>query len=77
MLKKVRDFIMEEELTINIYHNKVNVVNYSSIGHFDNNKVIINHDKGKIIIHGEKLVVSKLVTDEVLVVGKINNIELK
>lgn len=77
MLKKVREFIMEEELTINIYHNKINVINYTSIGHFDNNKVIINHENGKIIIHGQKLVVSKLVTDEVLVVGKLENIEFR
>lgn len=77
MLKKVRNYIMEEELTVTILNNKVNVVNYTSIGHFDSNKVNIIHEQGQIIIHGEKLVVSKLLIDEVLVVGKIKNIEFR
>ena len=77
MLKKVRNFILEEELEIHIYKNKVNVVNYQSIGHFDNNKIIINHENGMIVVNGEKLVISKLLIDEILIVGQIKNIEFR
>lgn len=77
MLKKVRNFILEEEFAIHIYNNKVNIVNYTKVGHFDHNKVIIYYDNNQIIIHGEKLFVSKLLTDEILVEGKIKNIEFR
>ena len=52
-------------------------VNLYSIGHFDSNKVIIRYDKGTLVITGENLVVSKLMHDEVLVLGNIKNIELR
>ena len=64
-------------MSIHIYKNKVNVVNYSKIGHFDSNKVIIYYNNEMIIINGNNLTVSKLVTDEVLIKGKIINIEFR
>lgn len=77
MLKKIRSFILEEELTVHVYKNKVNVVNYESIGHFDNNKVNIRHNSGLIIIHGDNLSVSKMLDNEILVIGQIKNIEFR
>ena len=59
------------------FTNKIDVLNYDSIGHFDSNKVIIRYNKGTLVITGTDLVVSKLMSDEVLVLGKIQNIELR
>lgn len=75
-LKKVRDYLLEEEFKITAGINYVNVVNYEEIIHFDNHEVIIRYVHGKITITGEKLVVNKLVNEEVLVCGKIKKIEL-
>ena len=55
----------------------LNFVNYTSIGHFDNNKVIIYYKKGEIIIKGENLTVNKLMNDEILITGKFKSIELR
>ena len=60
LFDEVRSFILESEFSIHIYSNKVSVVNYESIGHFDSKKVSIYYDKGEVAIHGEQLVVSKL-----------------
>lgn len=73
---KLRTYIMEDEFEIKILNNRVNVINYESIGHLDSNKIIIRHKQGKIIINGKDLVLSKLLKDELLIIGKISNIEL-
>jgi len=30
-----RSFVLENEFSIHIYENRINIVNYDSIGHFD------------------------------------------
>lgn len=77
IVHKFRDYILEEELKIIILENRVDIVNYTEIGHFDSNKIIVRHTKGNIVISGDHLVVSKLLIDEVLITGTIKNIELR
>ena len=77
IVHKFRDYILESELKITILENRGDIVNYTEIGHFDSNKIIVRHDKGNIVINGNNLVVSKLLMDEVLISGTIKNIELR
>lgn len=74
---KFRAYLKEDEFKITILKNKVNVVSYESIGHFDSNKVMIRYNDGTLIINGDNLVVSKLLNDEVLVTGVIKSVELR
>ncbi len=76
-INKIRSYFLEDELEIKVYKNKVNVINYKNIGHFDSNKVMIYYEKGHLVVSGNNLVVSRLVQDEVLIVGDIKNIELR
>ena len=77
LLNNMRSYLLEEEFALHVYPGKINVVNYKSIGHFDSNKVILYHEKGMIEIKGKNLVVSKLLEDEVLVLGVVENIEFR
>lgn len=77
LISKVRNYLLEEEFKINVYKNKVNIVNYMSIGHFDSTKVVVIYNDGEVVIVGSSLVVSKLMNDEVLITGVIKNIELR
>lgn len=77
LFDNVRSFIKESEFSIHIYQNKVNIVNYDSIGHFDRTQVRIYHSKGEVIIKGSELVVSKLMQEEILVFGNIQTIEFR
>ena len=73
----IRSYFKEDELEIRVYKDKVDIINYTSIGHFDSNKVIVYYEDGHMIVTGFNLVVSKLLKDEVLIVGNIKNIELR
>ena len=77
IINNIRSYILEDEFKLTFLHNLINIVNYESIGHFDNNKVLINYANGKVIIKGNNLVVSKLMNNEVLIKGRITNIEYR
>lgn len=73
----LRNYILESDFKIIYLTNKLNIVNYSDISHFDNNKIIINYSDGSVLIGGNNLVVSKLLKDELLIEGSINKIEFR
>lgn len=77
IIKDIRSYISEDEFKITILKDKVNIVNYTSIGHFDENKVIIKHSEGQITVKGFNLVVSRLMDDEILISGNFNAIEFR
>ena len=77
ILNGIRSYVLESELKITILKNKINIVNYSDIGHFDSNKIVVKVLDGEVIIKGNDLVVSKLMSDEILITGEFNNIEFR
>ena len=77
MLKDLRTYILENEFKINILTGKVDIVNYIEIDHFDDTKVIIRYEKGIVKIKGENLIISKLLNDELLILGKIKVVEFE
>ena len=77
LLNNLRDLVLEEQFKINYIKDKLNIVNYKEISHFDSNKIIVNYIDGSIVIGGQDLVISKLVSDELLIEGKIEKIEFR
>lgn len=77
MFTKIKNYILENEFKILFLPNKINIVNYIDIDHFDSNKIIIKYDKGLVIINGEELIISKLLQDEILIMGKVNKLEFQ
>ncbi len=76
MLTKLRTIILEEEFKMIILNNRINIVNYTKIIHFDNIKIIIADNKKKYTISGSNLVISKLLIDELLIEGNVEKIEI-
>lgn len=76
-LDRFRNYLLENEFKMNILKNQIDIVNYTSIGHFDSNKIIVRLIDSSIVIHGNNLVVSKLLNDEILITGEIKNIEFR
>ena len=73
----IRSYIFDTELKITILKNKINILNYKDIGHFDSNKIVIKTNSKDVIVKGNELVVSKLMNDEILITGEFNNIEFR
>lgn len=77
VIKNIRSYILEEEFKITILDGRINIVNYTNIGHFDDNKVIVKYNGGEVIIKGTNLVVTRLISDEILISGNLNVIEFR
>ena len=77
----IQSYMLDTEFKVIILDSRINIVNFSEIGHFDNNKVIIrfikNNNIHTLIIKGRNLVVSKLKASEVLIEGVIDNLEFR
>lgn len=76
-IHKFRSYLLEEEFSMNVLKNKIEISNYIEVGHFDNNKIIIKYEEGDIVIKGNNLIISKLMNDSILIRGNIINIELR
>lgn len=74
-LKHLRTYILENEFKITILIGRIDIVNYLEIDHFDDTKIIVRFEKGTVIIKGENLSISKLLNDELLILGKIKTVE--
>lgn len=77
MITNIKEYIMENEFCIHIFDNKINIVNYIDIYGFDNNNIIIKHKKGTVNIKGNNLSISKLLDNEILIIGNFNSVELR
>lgn len=77
LIKKVRDYLLDDEFKMVIIKNKINISNYEKIEYLDNDNIIVKYIDGKINIKGEKLIVSKLLNDEILISGNIKTIEMR
>lgn len=73
----IRSYIKESDFKITILNNRINIVNYKDIGHFDSNRIVVKLEDKEIIIKGNDLVVSKLMNDEILITGDFTNIEFR
>ncbi len=77
IINGIRSYILENDLKITILNNKINIVNYKDIDHFDSNEIIVKTDIDDVIIKGSDLVVSKLMNSEILITGNFSNIEFR
>lgn len=77
MFRELKNYVLEKDLEITFKKDTVTIVNYLSIDHFENEKIIVKCENKIVVIKGESLRVKKLLKDEILIVGKFTNIELR
>ena len=69
-------YLIDKDYKITIYPDRVHIINYLEIEDFSNTRVAVRHDGGTTILLGSDLVVSKMEDNELLITGKIKNIEV-
>lgn len=75
LFDKLDRYLVDNEYKITITNNRVHIINYIKIEDFSSNMVKIKHKDGITILLGSNLVVSKMMDDELLIVGKLSSIE--
>lgn len=77
LIDKMRNYLLPENLEIYLAQDCVHIVNFTSIGEISTEKIIVRHQNGRIQIKGSNLVLGKLVGDEVLIRGNVEQIEFR
>ena len=75
MLNKIKDYINDQEFRMTIFNDRIHIINYLKILSLEDERVSFLTTKGRVIIKGKNLCLNKLLDDEVLVSGKVLNIE--
>lgn len=73
----LRNYISDVEFRVNLYKDKVHIVNYTKIVTIEKSRISIRHLSGMLIIKGKDLALKKLLDDEILIKGIINSVELE
>lgn len=76
MIKKTIEYIRDSEFRANIFHNRINIVNYIDIIIMESNRITVKYDKGLLKVIGSDLIINKLLEQELLITGSIKSIEL-
>lgn len=77
LLGKIRQCLLPENLEVHLYPEYLHIVSFTSIGEISTEKMIVRHQNGMIQIKGKNLSLSKLLGDEVLIKGSVEQIEFR
>ncbi len=77
LFNKLNNYINDSEYRVIIGNNYVNIVNYIKILDFTSSIIRVENKYGKTIVNGSNLVISKMLDDEILIVGNIKCINVE
>ena len=72
MIKKIKNYLVDDKFTINIIDDKINIVNYTDIISIENERISVSNNDKIIVIKGKNLTLNKLLEKEILITGIIN-----
>ena len=75
MIDKIREYIKDDEFRLTIFKNQLHIINYLEILTLSNKQVSIDTGSNLIVLHGENLILNKLLDNEILITGKIYTVE--
>ena len=76
MLKSLNRFIKNNDYTINIWENNIDIINFSEILILEDKKVVLLINNKRITIIGENVTINKLLDNEILLKGKLKSFEI-
>ena len=76
MLRKVYEYIKDEEFRFTVFNDRIHIINYIKIASLNNDYILIENSDRKISIRGKNLILNKLLDKELLIVGLVDSIEV-
>ena len=77
MLTNIRNFIKDDNFRLNMYDDKVDIINYSEIVDFSSDKIVLKNFDRFIYVNGNNLVINKLLDTELLISGAISSLDFR
>ena len=77
MIRKVIDYVKEDNFEVRIDQDSICIINYLSISYMEEEKISVKYLGGSLLIKGKKLSVIKLLEQEMLIRGEFTSIEFR
>lgn len=74
LIRSIDNYIDDKKFSILYKNDKLDIINYTKILDFSDTKISLSYFDNKYIITGTNLVISKMMEEEVLITGNIENI---
>ena len=76
LLRKVYDYVKDEEFRFKVYKDSIHIVNYNRIKSLNSDLVLFSDNDREFSIKGKNLILNKLLDNEVLILGEVYKIEV-
>ena len=76
MLNRLTNYINDNTFRFTVYENTIHVINYKRILILEEDRISFQTKNQKIKIEGERLILKKILNQEMLITGKIYKIEV-
>lgn len=77
LINRLNEYLEDNNYQIIIKEKSINIINFQEILDFSEKNIKIRCINKIIEIDGQKMIVSKMLDDEILITGIINNIRIK
>lgn len=71
------DYVNDKKYSMIYKDNKLNIINYSEIIDFSSTLISVRHEDEVYHIEGSNLVISRMMDNEILITGDINEISFR
>ena len=76
MLRKVYEYVKDDEFRFTVYNDRMHIINYEKITSLNDDYMLVQCIDRKISIKGKNLVLNRLLEKEALIIGEVKNIEV-
>ena len=76
MLSKVKDYILDQEFRITLFENRLLAVNFIKILSLEESRLSFLTNYGRVIVKGREFTLNRLLENEVLIGGIIEQVEV-
>lgn len=76
MLSRVKDYIIDDEFRIILFENRFLAINFIKMLSLEDSRVSLKTNYGRVIIKGRDFSLQKLLDNEILIGGVIDNVEV-
>lgn len=77
LFDKLDKYLVDNEYKVIITQKGVHIINYVEIEDFSSMKVVVKYVGGITTLLGTNLVISKMLDDELFIIGNLNSVEYK
>ncbi len=70
----IKNFLYDQEYFVSLYKNYIHIYNFEKIQKFNNEEMIFQFVDFVLIVKGEKLLIKKMLKNEVLIKGTIKSL---